>query len=165
MLSAGRRARFSESPNPAKVIVGTSSSQRLFAARDRPCPAMRTPSSSTRMGLVNPKDVIADFSCSICRSGCVRAFRGSGVSSVIGPWVMAKGEFRDGNSISCASNIMHRHIKCQISDQMGRRTNCLQHRNTDVSAHTLDSLLMSTSLPVTEHQLPVNAPQTPCFAD
>ena len=60
-------------------MVGTSARPASFAARSRPCPAMMTPCSSIRIGLVKPNSLIEALICSSCRLGCVRALRGSGL--------------------------------------------------------------------------------------
>ena len=79
LLSASLSARFFPSVNPASTMVGTSARPASFAARSRPCPAMMTPCSSIRIGLVKPNSLIEALICSSCRLGCVRALRGSGL--------------------------------------------------------------------------------------
>ena len=80
----------------SSTITGASSSPKRFAASRRPCPAMMTPSSPTRMGLTKPNSAIEAAICAICQSGCVLGLR-------------AKGSIRSRGIISTC--------KAKISDQ------------------------------------------------
>ena len=55
-----------------------------FAASSRPCPAIRTPSTSMSSGLANPNCRMEAAISATCFFECVRAFRGSGLMLFIG---------------------------------------------------------------------------------
>ena len=60
---------------------GTDSIPSLIAALARPCPAMIVPSSSMRMGFVNPYSLMDAQIWATCSSECVRELFAYGMSS------------------------------------------------------------------------------------
>src|SRR5512144_2927140 len=69
--------------NTGVTITGTASSPSRRAARMRPCPAITSSSSLTRIGMVQPYSTSDAASLATWSSECVRGFRAYGRSSWI----------------------------------------------------------------------------------
>ena len=75
-LSASIRARFLASLRPSRMMAGIDSLPSDWEASNRPCPAITTRHSSTRMGAPKPSLWMLLAICRICFLVWVRAFLG-----------------------------------------------------------------------------------------